>query len=129
MPTTASSGLRYHANAYQFIFAALRYTQQSLGKSSDPQGDESDAHITGRELLEGIRLLGQQDFGLMARTVFRGWGVTSTEDFGKIVFELVERGEMRKTDRDNLHDFVGVYKFEDALDGTYKIDCSVAFSS
>lgn len=130
MPTTAASALRYHANAYQFIFAALRFTQQALGKSIDTQQAESaDAHISGRELLEGIRQLAQQDFGLMARTVFSGWGVNKTEDFGNIVFELVERGEMRKTDNDNLEDFVGVYNFEDALDGTYQIDCSVAFRS
>ena len=52
----------------------------------------------------------------MAQTVFQTWGVLATSDFGRIVFELVDRGEMRKTDRDSLDDFVGVYEFEEALD-------------
>lgn len=127
MPTTASAGLKYHPNAYPFIFAALRFTQQMLGKNTEPEQMSADAHISGEELLEGIRQLGLREFGLMARTVFGGWGVFSTEDFGRIVFELVERGEMRKTDSDQITDFVDVYDFADAFDDRYQIDCSAAF--
>ena len=127
MPTTATPQLQYHPNAYQFIFAALRYTQQTLGRTTDTD-NTSDAHISGKELLEGIRRLALKDFGLMAETVFKGWGITSTEDFGRVVFELVERGEMRKTDRDHLSDFIDVYQFSKAFDG-YKIDCSEAFKA
>lgn len=130
MQTAATPRLKYHPNAYQFIFAALRYTQQELGRGIESESDESkDAHISGAELLEGIRQFGLQEFGLMARTVFRGWGIERTEDFGRVVFELVERGEMRKTENDQLSDFVDVYEFTTALDGAYKIDCSVAFKS
>lgn len=127
MPTTAPVGLKYHPNAYQFIFSALRYTQQMLGKTTEPEQVSAEAHISGVELLEGIRELGLREFGLLARTVFAGWGVESTEDFGRIVFELVERGEMRKTENDRLDDFVGVYDFREALDSGYQIDCSAAF--
>jgi uncharacterized repeat protein (TIGR04138 family) len=126
MQSTASR-LKYHPNAYQFIFAALRHTQQILGKQMNPEQLTADAHISGPQLLEGIRQLGLQEFGLMTRTVFNGWGVHNTEDFGRIVFELVERGEMRKTEHDHIHDFVDVYEFDTALDGTYQIDCSSAF--
>lgn len=127
MPTTTSRRLKYHPNAYQFIFAALRHTQQMLGKAMDPEQLAADAHISGEQLLEGIRELGLQEFGLMTRIVFNGWGVHSTEDFGRIVFELIERGEMRKTENDHIHDFIDVYDFGEALDGSYQIDCSSAF--
>ncbi len=127
MPTTAQVGLKYHPNAYQFIFSALRYTQLMLGKEIETEELAEDAHISGTELLEGVRRLALEDFGLMASTVFRGWGIRSTEDFGRIVFELVERGEMRKTDDDHLGDFVDVWNLTDALDNSWTIDCSAAF--
>ncbi len=128
MQTTATPRLKYHPNAYQFIFAALRFTQQQLGRNADSES-ATDAHISGPELLEGIRQFALQEFGRMAQTVFRGWGIEQTEDFGRVVFELVERGEMRKTDNDQLSDFVDVFEFTKALDESYKIDCSVAFKS
>ena len=89
--------------------------------------EEESAHISGKELLEGVRLLAQEKYGLLAQTVFRSWGVESTGDFGRIVFELVERGEMRKTERDQLADFVDVYDFHEAFDQNYTIDVRNAF--
>ncbi len=126
MPSTLT-GLRYHPHAYQFIFAALRHTQQVLGRDAEAEQESVDSHISGAELLAGIREFALDQFGLLARTVFNGWGVHATEDFGHIVFELVERGEMRKTEHDHIHDFVDVYNFEDAFDRAYQIDCSTAF--
>lgn len=131
MSTTSKSAVpqrvRYHREAYRFVFAALRYTQQRLGRTRRKDPEDPDAHITGRELLEGVRDLALEQFGLMTTTVFRHWGVYATEDFGRIVFELVERGEMRKTDRDQLSDFFNVYDFEDVFDRQYRIPVSRAF--
>ena len=36
----------------------------------------------------------------MARTVFRQWGIQRTDDFGDMVFNLVEAGLMSKTEQD-----------------------------
>jgi uncharacterized repeat protein (TIGR04138 family) len=118
--------LRYHPRAYDFLFAALRRSQQRLGRSPT-QGDER-SHITGPELLEGIRNIAQEQFGLMAQTVFHCWSVQTTEDFGRMVFDLIERGEMSKTDSDQLSDFSDVFDFEEALVNRYEIDVSRAFS-
>lgn len=126
---------RYHVDASEFIFDALRHTQETLGRlaageSPDAPLDECDeeqVHITGVELLEGIRQLALERYGLMARCVFASWGVTTTEDFGRIVFDLVEQGKMRKTDRDQLDDFYGVYDFEQAFDRGYR--CSTKLPS
>jgi uncharacterized repeat protein (TIGR04138 family) len=123
---TSARRLRFHQNAYQFVFAALRHTQQKLGRGSRRTA-EAESHISGQELLEGVRDLGLEQFGLMAAMVFRHWGVRTTADFGRIVFELIERGEMRKTDRDQLEDFFDVYDFEEALDQNYRIDTRQAF--
>ena len=125
---TTPRRLQYHPNAERFLFAALRRTQQSLGRAqSEGTGDER-AHITGPELLAGIRELALEQFGLMARTVFHCWSIHATDDFGRMVFDLIERGEMSRTDTDQLSDFFDVYDFEEALDRQYRIDVSHAFS-
>lgn len=128
---TASSALKYHPEAYRFVDQSLRYTQKRLDRlpeAADEEFDEDAAHISGPELLDGIRALALEEFGLMTIPVFRHWGVRSTDDFGRIVFDFIEQGAMRKTDRDQLTDFFDLYDFEDAFDREYEIDLSNAFS-
>ena len=121
--------VRYHPNAYQFVYQALRFTQQCLNRAVSPGRENEEAHISGTELLDGIRAFALDQFGLMTRTVFRCWGIRSTDDFGHIVFELVERGEMSKTDRDQLSDFFDVYDFADVFDRDYRVEVKQAFSN
>jgi uncharacterized repeat protein (TIGR04138 family) len=123
----AAPRLRYHQDAYRFVFDALQFAQDQLKRPRPQDPDDQHAHITGQELCAGIRELAVKRFGLLARTVLAHWGVHSTSDFGRIVFELIDRGEMRKTDRDTLDDFVGIYDFDDAFDRAYAIDTSPAF--
>jgi uncharacterized repeat protein (TIGR04138 family) len=123
---SAGPRLRYHVNAYGFLFSALQRTQEQLGRSQ--AHGEDHAHISGPELLEGIRDFGLEQFGLMTQTVFRIWGIRATDDFGRMVFELIERGEMRKTEQDRLTDFFDVYDFEEVFDRQYHIDVSHAFA-
>lgn len=124
-PTISRS--RYHRDAFQFVFAALRHAQRTFDRLPPEETEEEDAHISGPELLDGVRELAISEFGLLANTVFGHWGIRSTGDFGRIVFELIERGEMRKTDRDHLRDFVEVYDFDDVFDRGYAIDTAGAF--
>lgn len=115
----------YHPLAYKFVFSALRFTQEQLGRD---RATEATGHISGPELLDGIRLLGLQHFGMLCIPVFKTWGIHSTEDFGRIVFQLIEAGEMRKTPNDQLADFLGVYDFNKAFQEEYTLDTSEAFS-
>ena len=121
------SRLKFHPDAYRFVFESLQYSQEHLKKSAQDAEDDS-AHISGPELLNGVRELGLKKFGMLAKTVFQHWGVKSTDDFGRIVFELIECGEMRKTDRDQLTDFFAVYDFDQALVCDYRIDTAGAFT-
>ena len=132
---TSPPRFKYHPNTERFLFEALRRTQRSLGRlkedglqSESHAPGEQQVHISGPELLHGIREYALEEFGLMARTVFHCWSIHSTEDFGRVVFHLIERGEMSKTDGDQLSDFNDVYEFEEALDNQYRIDVSRAFS-
>src|SRR2546421_670341 len=95
---------RYAYEAYEFMDRALQHTQKTLGRERSPDAGAGDPrlHVSGRELLAGIRALALAEFGLLARTVFAMWGIQRTEDFGHIVFNLVEAGLMSKTDDDTL---------------------------
>lgn len=118
---------RFHRNAYHFVFSSLQFTQEKLQRTAAHVLHEEDAHITGQELCDGLRELAVQKFGLMTRTVLRSWGITSTDDIGRIVFELIERGEMRKTEHDCLDHFCDLFDFDEAFDREYRVDVSKAF--
>lgn len=128
MPLTKSprAKLKYHPHAYCFVTDALTEAQVAIGRDRE---NEAGGHISARELLEGVRLSAQRRFGMMAKTVFRCWGILATADIGEIVFEMIERGEMKKTENDQFSDFVDVYSFDDAFESDYIIDVSKAFKS
>jgi uncharacterized repeat protein (TIGR04138 family) len=114
---------RYAYEAYEFVFAALAHTQKLLGRTPLPDAPpEQEHHVSGPQLLEGIRDLALREFGLMARTVFHLWGIDRTGDFGEIVFNLVEANLMSKTDQDTRADFQDIYDLDQVLVRDYRID-------
>jgi uncharacterized repeat protein (TIGR04138 family) len=101
---------RYHRDAYLFVREALDFTQKQIIKEKGQV-----RHVSGQELLEGIRQLALQQFGPMTATVFEEWGIKNCRDFGEIVFNMVEIGLLAKTDKDSRDDFQSGYDFEDAF--------------
>jgi uncharacterized repeat protein (TIGR04138 family) len=97
---------RYDLNAYRFVYEALDYTLKTIG---------CKRHVSGRELLEGIRNLALEQFGGLAPAVFENWGLKRTCDFGNIVFNLVEAGLMSRSENDSPADFDDVYDFREAF--------------
>jgi uncharacterized repeat protein (TIGR04138 family) len=71
--------------------------------------------VSGQQLCLGLRDFAVEQYGLLARAVLRSWGVTRCDDFGRIVFAMVEAGLMQKTQDDDLTDFEGVYDFAEAF--------------
>ena len=122
-----STGLQFHPDAYRFVFESLQITQDRLSRPIGRGPDDESAHVSGPELLEGFQKLAKQKFGLMARSVLDFWGIHETADVGRLVFELIERGEMRKTDEDRVEDFFGLYDFQVAFDTGYEIPTENAF--
>ena len=98
---------RYKPESYLFVLAGLHFTVTQL---PEPR------HITGQELLKGLKLYGLEQFGPLALQVFQHWGVQTTQDFGRIVFNLVDAKLLRKTEEDRLEDFREVYDFAEAFD-------------
>jgi uncharacterized repeat protein (TIGR04138 family) len=104
---------RYHRDAYHFVREALSFTQDIIKKRNN--NDES-RHITGQELLGGIREFALKQFGPMTRMVFDEWGIRSCEDFGEIVFNMVEHKVLSKEESDTREDFKGGYDFREAFE-------------
>jgi uncharacterized repeat protein (TIGR04138 family) len=109
----------YSVEAYRFLSDGLAHTVTAIhgedvvaAASTDDPEDES-LHVSGQELCLGLRDYAIRRYGLLARTVLGRWNIRTTDDFGRIVFALVDAGLMRKTDRDHFEDFQGVYDFEE----------------
>ena len=103
---------RYEAGAYVFMRHALDHTLTGI---KEREKTSKHRHVTGQELCEGIRDYALEEYGPMALKLLYSWGLNRTEDFGQIVFNLVEFGVFGKTDTDSIEDFNGVYAFEDAF--------------
>jgi uncharacterized repeat protein (TIGR04138 family) len=97
---------RYKPNAYRFTLEAVNFTVKRLGEMR---------HVRGEELLDGIRHLALDRFGPLAKVVFEQWGILKTEDFGEIVFQLVDEGLLGKTEEDKPSDFSRGYDFNEAF--------------
>lgn len=108
---------RYRIEAYIFIMNALE-----LAISKKPVRDHEDEvkpHVSGEELLSGVREYGQHLFGPTAKMVFEHWGVRDTRDFGNIVFNLINAEVLSKSDTDSPEDFVGIYDFGEVFEKQY----------
>src|SRR6266540_154736 len=86
---------RYHRDAYHFIREALDYTQRKILRT--PR--EELRHVTGQQLLQGIREYASEQYGPMTVTVFAEWGISRCEDFGELVFIMVESSLLAKTEK------------------------------
>ena len=108
-----SRGSRFAREAYAFVVAALNETVRALPpeRLADPQR----RHLSGQELTVGVITLARGEFGAMAPTVFREWGVERTEDIGAIVFELVSAGQLSARPEDVPEDFATGIDLQAAL--------------
>ena len=100
---------RYKIDAYVFVFEALHYAHNVLkmeserpaeSEAEDDEPDdtgarESERHLTGQQLCEAIRQYALEQYGYMAQDVLQSWGITSTGDFGEIVFNVIRVCHMR----------------------------------
>ena len=102
---------RYHRDGYMFLRDALDFTTKQQKKVKGV----SVRHVTGPELLDGVRQYALKEFGPMVMTVFDSWGIHSSEDVGHMVFNLIGAGIFGKTEQDSIEDFKNVYDFEEAF--------------
>ncbi len=106
----------YPIDAFAFVQEGLRHTVETLERNGE--GLESpNRHVSGRELCIGLREYAINEYGMLARVVLERWGIKRTDDFGAIVFAMVEAGLMRASEEDSADDFRGIYQFDTAFEG------------
>lgn len=106
--------VRFDRKAYIFIRQALDHTVKEL-KRQQPERTQKSQHVSGSELLQGIRTFALDQFGPLAKTVLNNWGINRCTDFGDIVFNLIEYNVFDKTENDRREDFSDLYDFEEAF--------------
>ena len=116
---------RYAYEAYELIFAVLEHTQKTLGRGVAEPTRENEAaakHVAGAELVRGACDLAKNEFGRMARVVFQMWGINATgDDFGSIVFNLIDANLLTKTDADSQEDFRNLFNLDEMLKNGFEI--------
>ena len=111
LESVAANDPRYQREGYIFLRDALDFTTKQQKKIKGV----SVRHVTGPELLDGVRQYALKEFGPMVITVFDSWGIRSCEDIGHMVFNLIGAGVFGKTDEDSISDFKNVYDFQEAF--------------
>jgi uncharacterized repeat protein (TIGR04138 family) len=112
----------YPAPAYKFVQDALGFTVRKIhGIASKDCEEDVSRHVTGRDLCQGAREFASKQWGLLAYTVLRRWNITRTTDLGRIVFALIDIGQMQRTENDTLDDFRDVFDLRKALEAEYTI--------
>ena len=105
---------RFDRRAYEFVRLGLDHTVKELRKRDAIRAEKS-RHVTGPELLDGLRAYALDQFGPLAKTVLNAWGISRCRDFGDIVFNLIEYNVFSKTENDRREDFADIFDFEAAF--------------
>src|SRR5271170_3750489 len=102
---------RFSSDAYHFVQEGLNHTLKSLKRG----GQHAHRHVSGQELLHGLREFALKEYGPMSKAVLNEWGIKTTDDIGQIVFNLVNASVLGKNDTDSPGDFKNVFTFDDAF--------------
>ncbi len=106
----------YSPQAYNFVREGLQHTCAAIhGKEEIVQSTPEMRHVNGGQLCAGLRDFAILRYGLLARTVLNSWNIHTTEDFGRIVFSLIDLGMLRRNDDDCVEDFIDVYGFNETF--------------
>jgi uncharacterized repeat protein (TIGR04138 family) len=98
---------RYDARAYALVMDVIHFLGQD-GK-----------HMSAEDIMDEFKERALDQYGPLAYTVLREWGVTRCEDIGEMMFNLTEGRRVRKDENDTPESFLGGYDFKDAFLGPY----------
>lgn len=114
----AVSDGRYAPEAFKFLFESLEFSVKRAGREN---AEGAERHVSGQELLSGMRDYASHVFGPLAGQVWRAWGVRETLDWGRIVFLLVERQLLNRQENDSIDDFKDGFDFDEAFVRHYRV--------
>jgi uncharacterized repeat protein (TIGR04138 family) len=107
----AEASGRYQARAFLFVISVLDHARRMLGR---------EGHVTGQEVCVAARDLAIREFGPAAKMTLNGWGITTTLDIGQIVYLMIEKELLSKTEDDTVDDFKDAFDFETEFVRNYR---------
>ena len=105
---------RFDRRAYDFVRLGLDHTVKELRRKEGAKAERA-RHVSGPELLEGLRVYALDQYGPLTKTVLNAWGIKRCQDFGDIVFNQIEYNVFSKTESDRREDFADIFEFEEAF--------------
>jgi uncharacterized repeat protein (TIGR04138 family) len=114
---------RYSPEAFRFLFEALPHAMRLAGREN---AEGLDRHVTGQEVVTGLRAHAAQVFGPLAAAVWRSWGIESTLDWGRVVFLLVDKGLLNRQENDTIEDFRAGFDFDEVFVRQYRVPLGAA---
>jgi uncharacterized repeat protein (TIGR04138 family) len=96
---------RFPTEAFEFVRDAIERMIRQGGLT----------HVSAKDLLSELRGLALERFGNSAKSTLAGWGIRRTEDFGEIVFAMINAGLLSKRPEDRQEDFANGYDFDEAF--------------
>ena len=121
-PTVLERAGSYPMEAFNFVREGLNHTVERALLQHEANhlrggglGNPDNHHVTGQQLCLGLRDYAILQYGMLAPAVLRHWNIVRTEDFGRIVYAMIEGGVMSKTAHDSIDDFASVYDFDEAF--------------
>lgn len=112
---------RYPLDAFHFVRRGLDHTVRNIHPNPE-ELTERERHVSGRQLSEGLRDFAIEQYGGLAQMILHRWRIRRTEDFGRIVFAMVEGGLMQATESDTIRDFDAVFDFDEAFNAPIPLD-------
>ena len=107
---------RFSPEAFEFLFAGLDRAVKLAGRDHE-QG--SSRHVSGQELLQGMKVYAKELFGPLAAHVWRAWGIHRARDWGSIVFLLVDAELLNRQEGDTIEDFEDEFDFDEYFVQSY----------
>ena len=100
---------RYDARAYALLLDVVRYLSGEEGK-----------HVPGEDIVDEFRDEALDQFGPLTYTVLTEWGLSSTEDIGEMMLNLVESKRIGRDETDSVDAFASGYDFKEAFLDPYQ---------
>ncbi len=107
---------RFSPKAFYFLREALDFTQSRVSE----EGHGAMRHVSGAELLEGFKDFALEQFGPMAATVLREWGLKNGFHVGEMVYALIDVGCFSQEEKDSINDFKGFMAFKTAFEKPFE---------
>ncbi|MDB5297852.1 MAG: hypothetical protein JWO31_3835 [Phycisphaerales bacterium] len=108
----------YHPDAYEFVQEGLCHTVREVYGDGPVSAAQ---HVSGQQLCHGLRAFAHARWGLLAGAVLGRWNVTATLDFGRLVFAMIDAGQLHRTPHDTLEDFRDVFDFRAGFEHGYRV--------